>query len=1594
MFWGRGQATAEYLVVIGAVLVVTAVVIGATMQTGISESVAAQQSLIAWKSAAPFSITAFKLSSDSFSLSIVDSQKAPLDLTGIEFQYDEVILRFWMPDGSQSQSFWPGAYSATLVNSSFNVSTNPCFGMPLGSAFEFDNVTLIYTDNGLTGLREVGPGIAGQCAVSSSESVAVPSVESSPVPSPAPYAMLSGWVRDANGVGLPSALVNLTNSTPSQSAVANASGYYYLNVSLGGQSAVFAASSSSNSTFGSSSTAISFAAGTPASRNFTVGFAAASFNGIVLDVNGAAVFGATVSWGAASGSTNATGHYLLSNAAMSNLSVSNTMSVSKSPTYSPRSVAVSVVAGGSATTDFDAASSRQLNFMSSAVGGYALDEWGIGISDGNVSCGEYFSATAGDGLYAISGVAMSNAVLSCSLNASKFPTFVSNVTSINLSAGVTSAQNLVLSYANASVSGFVLDALGAGVSGATVSCGAFSSASASNGSFAINGITLQNATGYCNLSAAKSGYNLNYSNVSLSAGAATAGQNLTLIAPVAGTCGFASGYYTSSAPYGEGLCLAGTASSASNPGEDNYTKLLVHGEEATTGAYFSESSFQARNVTKYGGATQSYTMYKFGGGSWYFDGSGDYLSVGDSSDWHLADQPWTVDEWVRFSSVGNMGIWEMGQFNTAGGWEAFYYYSGKLYFFSDISGVAKANYYYTWTPTANTWYHLALERDGTNVYLFINGQLMTWTAASTPISTTSLGNSTSMKVGSETADSMYFNGYIDEFRFSKGIARWTSNFTPPSAPYTVGPWSWNCTGAQGGSNSSCATVAATYSSVSFTTAGTTTWTVPAGVTEVEYLVVAGGGGGGALQGGGGGAGGYVTNLGGAKLAVSGNVSITVGAGGAGGIFTGEYQPGASGGNSSLVVGGVSIIAVGGGGGGSASNNALNGGSGGGASRGYAKGTAAAGQGNDGGATPASSSPAYGASGGGGAGAAGSVGSSSYGGNGGAGLQNNIDGNNYYYAGGGGGGVNDASTAGSGGSGVGGTGGSLVSSPTSGTAGRGGGGGGAGSQTSPYQGGSGGSGVVILRHANNSRNAINGTCGTANGYGRDAIPSGADLCSAGTASSVSGSNPWSWSCIGAYGGTNASCATVTATYAVLSFTNGGTTTWSVPAGVTEVEYLVVAGGGGGGALQGGGGGAGGYVTNLGGTKLAVSGNVTVTVGAGGVGGILSESYQPGASGGNSSLVAGGASIIAVGGGGGGSASNNALNGGSGGGASRGYGKGTATAGQGNDGGATPASSSPAYGASGGGGAGAAGSVGSSSYGGNGGAGLQNNIDGNNYYYAGGGGGGVNDASTAGTGGSGVGGTGGSLVSAPTSGMAGRGGGGGGAGSQTSPYQGGSGGSGIVIIKYVNNSGSFSCGDAVSFGYGGSTVAYRSVLSAAGKCWLDRNLGASRPAVNCTDSAAYGDLFQWGRLADGHQLRNSTNIETMSSTDVPGHSSFINSSTNSDWRSPANDNLWQGVSGTNNPCPSGWRLPTSAEWDAEISAGSWTTTSVACASNLKMTLAGMRYHWGYLTWGVGSYGVYWASTVNGTAARQLLFGADIAYTQNYNRNYGMTARCIRN
>jgi uncharacterized protein (TIGR02145 family) len=194
--------------------------------------------------------------------------------------------------------------------------------------------------------------------------------------------------------------------------------------------------------------------------------------------------------------------------------------------------------------------------------------------------------------------------------------------------------------------------------------------------------------------------------------------------------------------------------------------------------------------------------------------------------------------------------------------------------------------------------------------------------------------------------------------------------------------------------------------------------------------------------------------------------------------------------------------------------------------------------------------------------------------------------------------------------------------------------------------------------------------------------------------------------------------------------------------------------------------------------------------------------------------------------------------------------------------------------------------------------------------------------------------------------------------------------------------------------GPTAIVNVTNPTTGRIWMDRNLGASQAATSSTDANAYGDLYQWGRRSDGHQCRTSPTTSTLSSVDQPTNGNFILTPNSPyDWRSPQNTNLWQGVNGVNNPCPSGYRLPTETELGAERLSWSQNNSAGAFASPLKLPVAGYRSSSDGSLGNVGSTGFYWSSTVTISYSRFQQLTSSIAIMNNGFRAGGVSVRCIK-
>lgn len=269
---------------------------------------------------------------------------------------------------------------------------------------------------------------------------------------------------------------------------------------------------------------------------------------------------------------------------------------------------------------------------------------------------------------------------------------------------------------------------------------------------------------------------------------ATSGANKITMTDSSGKFNFGTNTFTVVQLTGTTTAITGTSTNGrwynliSTGNVDMATKLMLHMDNPGTST-FIDSSASGYSVTAVGGAIGT-TTAKFGSGGCLIDSSDDRLSVPDSSDWVFGTGDFTIDTWLYpFDTSHKAYFWS--QHFDVNNYVHFFVESGTIEFYCKDAAVTKAYYAYTWSRSANTWYHIALVRNGTSLTLYINGTSVTWTSIPTAIGSNSLPDvATGVDIGGQAYDSTYFcNGVLDEFRVSKGIARWTSNFTPPTAPY-------------------------------------------------------------------------------------------------------------------------------------------------------------------------------------------------------------------------------------------------------------------------------------------------------------------------------------------------------------------------------------------------------------------------------------------------------------------------------------------------------------------------------------------------------------------------------------------------------------------------------------------------------------------------------------------------------------------------------------------------------------------------------------------------------------------------------------------
>jgi hypothetical protein len=212
--------------------------------------------------------------------------------------------------------------------------------------------------------------------------------------------------------------------------------------------------------------------------------------------------------------------------------------------------------------------------------------------------------------------------------------------------------------------------------------------------------------------------------------------------------------------------------------------LLLHGDGTNGSTTITDSSPSPKTVTASGNAQISTAESKFGGASIAFDGTGDYLSIPRNAAFlPVANEDFTIEAWVYLNAppgATDAQIVGHGEYGLDSDWLFMINSSRQVYFYFSSTFLTCLN---TAVLSLNTWHHVAASRSGTgssNMKVFVNGVGASFTTNVTTIGT---GNRNLTIGADQDGDESNLNGYIDDIRITKGVGRYTANFTPPTAPF-------------------------------------------------------------------------------------------------------------------------------------------------------------------------------------------------------------------------------------------------------------------------------------------------------------------------------------------------------------------------------------------------------------------------------------------------------------------------------------------------------------------------------------------------------------------------------------------------------------------------------------------------------------------------------------------------------------------------------------------------------------------------------------------------------------------------------------------
>jgi hypothetical protein len=241
------------------------------------------------------------------------------------------------------------------------------------------------------------------------------------------------------------------------------------------------------------------------------------------------------------------------------------------------------------------------------------------------------------------------------------------------------------------------------------------------------------------------------------------------------------------------LLAEAVTSTGSDPTDADFASvsLLLHMDGANGSTTFTDSSATPKTLTRFGNTQISTVQSRFGGSSALFDGTGDYLSVPGSAAFNLGASNFTIELWCYFSVLGTDCFVLDARGNSANNCAAFMLVktaSNALAFYADAANGGAGDGAWTLTLTSAavsgaTWHHIAITRSGNVFTMYLNGVATATNTVSFTVGNS--GNNVYIGAGCIGPGSIggAFNGYIDELRITKGVARYTANFTPPTEPF-------------------------------------------------------------------------------------------------------------------------------------------------------------------------------------------------------------------------------------------------------------------------------------------------------------------------------------------------------------------------------------------------------------------------------------------------------------------------------------------------------------------------------------------------------------------------------------------------------------------------------------------------------------------------------------------------------------------------------------------------------------------------------------------------------------------------------------------